>query len=199
AGSAGDAGRVALATKALQAALSDYGFADSAALLVLETGRGLEFTIACPPGDGEALVALRHDLMRRLACDVDAELIGQTRVLVRLSGFQRLAGILAGSAGSGPTLVVPIGGDDEGVTYRNIVAAGSVAVAGTQSERRQLLRSWVATLSTTCSPDELSFRAEAGAVRLLEPDSGLPHFASGDRESSISELAEELDETVQAR
>src|SRR5690606_32166560 len=40
-GSAGDAGRVALATRALQAALTDYGFADSAPLLVLETGRGL--------------------------------------------------------------------------------------------------------------------------------------------------------------
>src|SRR5690606_4455926 len=174
AGSAGDAGRVALATKALQAALSDYGFADSAPLLVLETGRGLEFTIACPPGDGEALEALRHDLMRRLACDVEAELIAQTRGLVKLSGVQRLAGMLAGGTGWGPSLVVPVGGDQEGVTYLNVAAAGSVVGTGTASERRQLLRSWLATLSTTCAPDELSFRAESGAARLLEPDPGLP-------------------------
>ena len=63
----GDAGRVALATAALGTALADLGFGGSLPLLVLEGGSGLQFTVACPPGDAGALLAARHDLERRSA------------------------------------------------------------------------------------------------------------------------------------
>ena len=162
----GDAGRVTLATRALARALADYGFGESQPLLVRESRRRLEFTVHCPLGDAAALVASRHDLERRLACEIEAEVIGATRVTLTLSGFQRLAGLLGEERdGAPPALVVPVGADEGGIVYLNLAAAGSVAVAGSESERRQLLRSWLATLTTTHAPQQLALRIDAAVDR----------------------------------
>src|SRR5690606_24370001 len=90
----GDAGRVVLASRALMVALSESGFAESRLTLVREASRYQDCHIECPPGDADALAALRYDLNRRLACGVDAEVVSQTEVRFRLSRFQRLAGLL---------------------------------------------------------------------------------------------------------
>ncbi len=195
---AGDAGRVSLATRALAAALADFGFAESIPLLVLESERRLEFTVACPPGDGEALTAASHELTRRLACEVAAEVAGSTRVTVTLTGFQRLAAMLGDDPGTPTPLVVPMGADARGILYLNLAAAGSVAISGQASQRRQLLRSWLATLSTVLGPDELVLRIESEAVRLLGEDATLPHLALADA-SDAADLAEELDELIESR
>lgn len=76
------------------------------------------FTLDCAPGDAEALLKSRYDLGRRLACAVDGELVGSTRVRLKLSRFQRLAGLLAddGTAAE-PLLLVPVGAADSGLYY----------------------------------------------------------------------------------
>lgn len=194
----GDAGRVSLATSALAAALADYGFAESAPLLVIESGRRLEFTVACPHGDAEALAGASHDLARRLACEVAAEVAGATRVTVTLSGFQRLAALLGSPSETQTPLVVPVGADARGIVYLNLAAAGSVAISGPASERRQLLRSWLATLSTVLGPDELVLRFETRAARLLGAGGEPPHVALA-AASDAADLAEELDELIESR
>ncbi len=115
-GGAGDAGRVTLATRAVARALADYGFARARPLLVHEAGSRLEFTVECPDGDAEALVGQRHDLERRLRCEIDAEVIGRTQAALTVDGFQRLAAMLdEGLGGGGPAaLVVPVGADETG-------------------------------------------------------------------------------------
>lgn len=198
----GDAGRVALATRALSSALADAGFATGVPLLVREAGRKLEFTVSCPGADAEELVALRHDLARRLACDVEAATLGSSRVVLTLSGFQRLAAMLtdeSGAPAAPAALMVPVGADADGVVYLNLAAAGSVAVAGAPGERRQLLRSWIATLSTISSPEEVSIRVESEAARLLAIDEALPHLAGSGVETDATDLADELDELIQSR
>ena len=194
----GDAGRVALATAALGTALADLGFGGSLPLLVLEGGSGLQFTVACPPGDAGALLAARHDLERRLGCDVEAAADGPTRVALTLRASGRPPGALAGAPDAPPALVVPVGANDAGVVYLNLAAAGSVTVAGTAGERRALLRSWVATLQTTRTPNELSFRVDADAARLLDADAGLLYFGAAGA-GGAADLAEELDEIIRSR
>ena len=194
----GDAGRVALATAALGTALADLGFAGSMPLLVLEGGSGLEFTVACPPGDAGALLAARHDLERRLGCDVEAAPEGSARVALTLPGSGRPPDALAGAPDAPPALVVPVGANDAGVVYLNLAAAGSVTVTGTAGERRALLRSWVATLQTTRTPNELSFRVDADAARLLDADAGLLYFGAAGA-GGAADLAEELDEIIGSR
>ena len=195
----GDAGRVALATGALGTALADLGFAGSMPLLVIEGGAGLEFTVACPPGDAGALLAARHDLERRLGCDVEAAPDGPTRVALTLPGSGRLPGALGEAPYASPALVVPVGANDAGVVYLNLAAAGTVTVTGTAGERRALLRSWVATLQTTCAPDELSFRVDSAAAGLLDVDAGLLYFGDAAGAHGAADLAEELDEIIQSR
>ena len=195
----GDAGRVALATGALATALADLGFADSMPLLVIEGGSGLEFTVACPPGDAGALLAARHDLERRLGCDVEAAAEGSTRVALTLRGSGRPPGVLGEAPYASPALVVPVGANDAGVVYLNLAAAGTVTVTGTAGERRALLRSWVATLQTTCSPDELSFRVDSAAAGLLDADAGLLYFGGAAGAPDAADLADELDEIIQSR
>ncbi len=195
----GDAGRVALATGALATALADLGFAGSMPLLVIEGGSGLEFTVACPPGDAGALLAARHDLERRLGCDVEAAAEGSTRVALTLCASGRPPGALAEAPYAAPALVVPVGANDAGVVYLNLAVAGSVTVTGTAGERRALLRSWVATLQTTCAPDELSFRVDAAAAGLLDADAGLLYFGGAAGAPDAADLADELDEIIQSR
>ena len=195
----GDAGRVALATAALGTALADLGFAGSMPLLVFEGGSGLQFTVACPPGDAGALLAARHDLERRLGCDVEAAADGPTRVALTLCASGRPPGALAEAPYAAPALVVPVGANDAGVVYLNLAVAGSVTVTGTAGERRALLRSWVATLQTTCAPDELSFRVDAAAAGLLDADAGLLYFGDAAGAHGAADLADELDEIIQTR
>ncbi len=194
----GDAGRVALATAALGTALADLGFAGSMPLLVLEGGSGLEFTVACPPGDAGALLAARHDLERRLGCDVEAAADGPTRVALTLGASGRPPDALGEAPYASPALVVPVGATDAGIVYLNLAAAGSVTVTGTAGERRALLRSWVATLQTTRTPNELSFRVDADAARLLDADAGLLYFGAAGA-GGAADLAEELDEIIRSR
>lgn len=194
----GDAGRVYLATRALAAALADLGFAESVPLLAVESERRLEFTVACSPGDGEALTAASHDLARRLACEVAVEVAGSTRVTITLTAFQRLAAMLGSEPGAPTPLVVPVGADARGILYLNLAAAGSVAISGEASERRRLLRSWLAAISTILGPDELVLRLETKAARLLGEDAALPHVPLADA-SDAQDLAEELDELIESR
>jgi DNA-binding SARP family transcriptional activator len=198
-GGPGDAGRVTLATRSLTRALADYGFGDSHALLVQEAGRRLAFTVQCPVGDAEALAGHRHDLERRLACEVEVDVIGTTRIVVTLSGFQRLAGLLADEfERAAPALIVPVGADDAGIVYLNVAAAGTVAVGGSEGERRQLLRSWLATLATTHAPQELALRVDAATARQLGDEAALPH-AGGVQPAATDELVAELEELVESR
>ncbi len=195
----GDAGRVMLATRALARALADYGFGESAPLKVRESRRRLEFTVRCPVGDAEALIAHRHDLERRLACDIEADVVGATRVALTLSGFQRLAGLLGDEAeGVAPALVVPVGANEGGIVYLNLAATGSVAVVGSDGERRQLLRSWLATVSSTHAPQELSVRLDAAVDQLLGEQESLPH-TGGATPADTPDIASELAEMIRSR
>ena len=196
----GDAGRVTLATRALARALADFGFNESRPLMVREFPRGrLEFTVQCPVGDGDALVEHRHDLERRLACNVEAEVVGSTRLLITLSGFRRIAAQLGDESDAAPpSLVVPVGGDDEGIVYLDLAAVGGVSVIGSESERRQLLRSWFATLATTHPPQELALRIDAEASSLLGDAVALPH-TGGAQPADADELAEELEALLVSR
>ena len=197
-GEPGDAGRVALATGALARLLAEGGFAGSAPLLVHESGRRLEFTVSCQAGDAEALAALADDIARRFRCELRAAPATPTRVLLTWSGARSQPGLLAGPLAAA-ALVVPVGATAEEIVYLNLAAAGSVTIAGTAAERRALLHSWLATLSTTCPPDQLSFRTDAETGRLLEADHGLPHFAGAAGEGDAADLADELDDLIQNR
>ena len=197
-GEPGDAARVALTTGALARLLTEGGFPGSLPLLVHESGRRLEFTVSCRAGDAEALAALADDIARRFRCGLRAVPVTPTRVLLTLSGPRRRPGLLAEPVAAA-ALVVPVGATGEEIVYLNLAAAGSVTIAGTAAERRALLHSWLATLSTTCSPDQLSFRADAETGRLLEADQGLPHFAGAAGEGDAADLADELDDLIQRR
>ena len=123
---------------------------------------------------------------------------GSARVALTLPGSGRPPGALAGAPDAPPALVVPVGANDAGVVYLNLAAAGSVTVTGTAGERRALLRSWVATLQTTRTPNELSFRVDADAARLLDADAGLLYFGAAGA-GGAADLAEELDEIIRSR
>ena len=192
----GDAGRVALAAGALETALSDIGFSGSLPLLVLERDAGLEVTVACPPGDAAALLAARHDLERRLDSGLEAAPAGPARVVLTLPGSGRLPAGLAPAPRPSPGLVVPVGASEAGVVYLNLAAAGAVAVAGEDGERRALLRSWLATLRSIRPPDRLSIRADSGAARLLRTDAALPDPGGA---PAAGDLADELDELIRSR
>ena len=132
---AGDVGKVVVATRALLRGLAELGFDDVHVVLVREAERFLEFTLDCAPGDAEAVVRARYDLGRRLACAVDGEVVGSTRVRLKLSRFQRLAGLLMDDdAVREPLLLVPVGAADNAVYYLNLAAAGSAMVVGSQHE-----------------------------------------------------------------
>ncbi|MDI6857198.1 MAG: LysM peptidoglycan-binding domain-containing protein [Dehalococcoidia bacterium] len=199
----GDAGKVILAARAVLRGLAEFGFDDLRLVLAREAERFLEFTLDCPPGDGEALLRTRYDLGRRLACAIDGELVGSTRVRLKLSRFQRLAGLLAddGTAAE-PLLLVPIGAADSGLYYLNLAAAGSVAVAGTEHETRQLLSAWLGTLAVVHGPEELALLPAGSAMTQLRELAALPHFAAGGEhlaQRSVQDLAVELEEAIVAR
>ena len=198
----GDVGRVVVAARALMHGLTELGFDDVRVVLVREAERFLDFTLDCAPGDAEAVMRARYDLGRRLACAVDGEVVGSTRIRLKLSRFQRLAGLLlSDDALREPLLLVPVGAADNGVHYLNLATAGTAMVVGSQHESRQLLSAWLATMAAICGPDELAFLPAGTVAAHLGELTRLPHFAvDGDsRERSVEELASELGEMIVAR
>ncbi len=201
--STGDAGRVILAARPLLRGLADFGFDDLRLVLAREAERFLEFTLDCAPGDAEAVLRSRYDLGRRLACAVDGELASSTRVRLKLSRFQRLAGLLVDDGTVAERLLLmPVGASERGLYYLNLAAAGSVAVAGAEHETRQLLSAWLATLAAVYGPEELAFLPAGRAVAQMRELAALPHFPHGGEdpfERSVDNVAAELEEAIVAR
>jgi two-component SAPR family response regulator/nucleoid-associated protein YgaU len=197
--STGDAGRVDLAARSLLLALRELGFEDARLLLVREREQFLDFTIDCAPGDGNALVGRRFDVGRRLACAADAEAVSPTRVQLKLSRFQRLAGMLLDrdSASSG-VLLLPVGATEDGIYYLNLTATGSVLLTGGEIETSQVISSWVSSLSTLHSPEQLSLMV--GGSGQDNVVGRIPRFAEGETDMrSIEQLAAELEEEIVSR
>jgi len=195
----GDAGRVVLAARAVAAALEAAGFARARLVLAHETARDLSFTIDCADIDGEALAASSVRLADLLECDVEAAVTGVRRVELTLTGTGASTMQQGAAAAAGRALMLPAGTDDAGrIVYVNLVGAGSLAIAGSEIERRQLLHAWLETLATTAGADELALRADAAVAAVLGDDLVLPHFggaASPDGEA----LFEELEDAIQSR
>ncbi len=148
-GGSGDAARVLATSTALMSALSELDFASTDIVLVRESDRYLEFTLDCPPGDAEALVASSYTVGRQLGCAVDGERLPSTAVRLKLSRMNQLAAaLLADAAGGDRPLLVPVGASDSGIYYLNLAAVGSVLVVGGRLEGRDLLTSWFTTLDS---------------------------------------------------
>ena len=195
----GDAGRVVLASRALLSALSEAGFADSRLMFIREAARYQDFFIECPPGDADALARGRHDLGRRLACGVEAEVESQTQVRLRLSRFQRLAGLLIEDSEAGALpLLVPIGGEDGGVYYLNLAAPGTAVVAGSPEQTNQLLSGWLQTLAATFRPEELNVLLDRSVEQQLGAQASLEIVQSTDARSS-GDLFDEIADMIVAR
>ncbi|MQA00407.1 MAG: LysM peptidoglycan-binding domain-containing protein [Dehalococcoidia bacterium] len=195
-GGLGDAGRVTMAARAVQVALADLGFGDVRPLFAIEEGERLEFALRCPPGDADALVGARHELGRRLACRVDAELIGSTRVTLCLQRFRRLAALLLESAPDPPPLLVPVGAGDEGIVYLDLGSSGTTTVVGDLFERRAILGDWLATLQTAHSPESVTVRCDTSMAAMLGEE---PQLAGGGTTLPTAELLAELEEIVLTR
>ena len=193
----GDAVRVTLAARSLSRALSDCGFGGARPLLVEESPRALAFTVECPVGDAGALMARRHDLERRLGCGVEMEESDKDGVRLTLVRPQIPPGPLAEQAGP-PALVVPVGADGSGVVYLDLAACGEVVLAGSGSERRRMLRSWVATLASTHAPQELALRMDAATAEQLGEGPAPPH-GGGAAAPATAELVPELGELLASR
>ncbi|HMS71561.1 MAG TPA: BTAD domain-containing putative transcriptional regulator [Baekduia sp.] len=145
----GDAARVLATSTALGSAMSELDFTDTEIVVVRESDRYLEFTLDCPPGDAEALLASRYALGRQLGCAVDGELLASTAVRLKLSRMNQLAAaMLADAVGGDRPLLVPVGASDSGIHYLNLAAVGSVLVVGGRLEGRDLLTSWFATIDS---------------------------------------------------
>lgn len=160
----GDAGRVLAMSRVLHQALSDSDFADTRMVLVRETDRFLEFTLDCPPGDANALVAARHILSREIGCSVDAIEVAPTQVRLKLSRFNRLASELFHEPEGSSLLIVPVGATDDGIYYLNLLAGGSALITGGRLESRDLISSWLATFASLYGSDEIGVVAEAASV-----------------------------------
>lgn len=180
----GDAARVLATSTALLTALSELDFAATDIVLVRESDRYLEFSLNCPPGDTEALVASSYTLGRQLGCAVDGELLAPTMVRLKLSRMNQLAvALLADIADGDRPLLVPVGASDSGIHYLNLAAVGSVLVAGGRLEGRDLLTSWFTTLDSlhpggtvTAVADEAAWGSLHDCMDLLPgpPDASSP-------------------------
>lgn len=199
--STGDAGRVDLAARSLLQALRELGFEDVRLLLVRESERLLDFTLDCAPGDADALVRSRFDIGRRLACAADAEGVSSTRVQLKLSRFQRLAGMLLDRAISPPVvLLVPVGAAQNGIHYLNLTAAGSVLLTGSPTETSQMTSSWVSSLGILHQQEQLAFlTAGWGQQNNGAPSPNLATVARDGGGRSIQQLAAELEEAIVSR
>ncbi|MDP2949751.1 MAG: LysM peptidoglycan-binding domain-containing protein [Chloroflexota bacterium] len=199
----GDAGRVILAAQSLLEALAELRFDDPRVVTCRESKRTLEFTLDCAPGEAQAVARSRHVVGRRLACAIDGAAESSTRVRLRLSRFQRLAGLLVGDGqATDALLLVPVGANSEGVHYLNLAAVGSVLVVGSEHEAYALVSAWLATLAAAYPPQRLAFLPNGEATLRLGDLASLPHVRMVSEESrsrSLDEVAAELEETIIAR
>lgn len=196
----GDAGRVVLTTRAVATALRDAGPTGARIVRVHESPGDLIVALECLAGDAELIASHSDTLASRLSCEITAQILGATRVELRLTNAGKAAMALGDRADTGAALPVPVGADDGGaVVYLDLAGAGSVAVGGSDAERRQLLHDWLAMLSATAGADELAFRADALAAQLLGSDLSLPHFGGAEPDSAPEELVEEIEDLIQSR
>jgi DNA-binding SARP family transcriptional activator len=192
----GDAGKVVLATRSLLSGLAELGFDDLRLLTAREMERYIEFLVECGPGDAEAVVRMRYDLGRRLACRVDGEVEDATHVIMKLSSFQRLAGLLAGGT-TDELLLVPVGAGN-GVYYLNLAAVGSVLLAGDPHDTGQVASAWTATLSATHRSDELAILVGSNVGgEMAEFEGSAPTEDAG--QWPVEQLATELGDALVAR
>lgn len=197
---AGDASRVDLATRSLLVALRELQYDNARVLLIRESERQLEFAVDCAPGDADALAGSRFAIGRRLACVVAADIVSPTRVLLKLSRFHRLAGMMIdrGLAGGSEPLLVPVGASDGSILYLNLAAGGSVLLVGPIAETSRLVTAWLTSLRTLHQPDDLGF--VKGGASLPEGLSALQADESTEPEArSIAGLAADLEEVIVQR
>lgn len=188
----GNAGQVVLAVRSLMAAIADAGFTDSRALLVREAAKYQDCYIECPPGDADALEGQRFDLARRLACGVDIEVLSQVQVRVRLSRFNRLAGLLLDEGVVSSTLLVPVGGEDGSLYYLNLAAAGTTLVSGAEEETSQLVGGWIETLASTCRANELSLIVSEAVRSNGASDDSILHVSEGTSPEAVVDEVEDI-------
>ncbi|GMU40129.1 MAG: hypothetical protein AMXMBFR23_09950 [Chloroflexota bacterium] len=195
----GDAGRVVLMARAVAEALEAAGFARARLVLAHEAARELSFTIDCADVNVESLAASSARLAGRLECAVEAAVTGARQVELTLTGAGASAMQQGAAAAAGRALMLPVGTDVAGrIVYVNLAGAGSVAITGSEIERRQLLHAWLETLATSAGADELALRADAAVAAVLGDDLDLPHF--GGAESPDGEaLFEEIEDAIQSR
>ncbi len=193
----GDAGRVLAMSRVLQQALSDSDFADTRMVLVRETDRFLEFTLDCPPGDANALVAARHILSREVGCSVDAIEVAPTQVRLKLSRFNRLASELFQDSEGSSLLIVPVGATDDGVYYLNLLTCGSALITGGRLESRDLVSSWLATFVSLYGSDEIGVVAEEASVTHIgDALSSLVGADGHEPVASLPDLARQLESAL---
>jgi nucleoid-associated protein YgaU/DNA-binding SARP family transcriptional activator len=201
--SRGDAGRVILAAQSLLEALAELGFDDPRVVTCRESKRALEFVLDCAPGEAQAVARSRHMVGRRLACAIDGEAQNSTRVRLRLSRFQRLAGLLVSDGrATDALLLVPVGANGDGVHYLNLGAVGSVLIVGSEHEAYAVVSAWLATLAAAYPPQCLAFLPNGEAIHKLGGLASLPHMRMADEHlpsRSLGGLAGELEETIIAR
>jgi DNA-binding SARP family transcriptional activator len=199
----GDVGKVIVASRALLQGLAEFGFDDLSLILVKESERFLEFTLQCAPGDADAAVRSRHDLGRRLACAIDGEVVSETRIRLKLSRFQRLAGLWMSERASWlRLLLVPAGATDRSVYYLNLGGIGSALLVGRAPDCRKLVSTWVATLAASYPPEEVALLTAGTAASELGNPIALSDLSTrqeAGRERSLEQLASELEETIISR
>jgi DNA-binding SARP family transcriptional activator len=199
----GDAGRVILAAQSLLEALAELGFEDPRVVTCRESKRALEFMLDCAPGEAQAVARSRHMVGRRLACSIDGAAENSTRVRLRLSRFQRLAGLLVSDGrATDALLLVPVGANGDGVHYLNLGAVGSVLIVGSEHEAYAVVSAWLATLAAAYPPQCLAFLTNGEAIHKLGGLASLPHMRMADEHlpsRSLGGLAGELEETIIAR
>ncbi|MGE3857732.1 MAG: BTAD domain-containing putative transcriptional regulator [Dehalococcoidia bacterium] len=195
----GDAGRVVLMARAVVEALEAAGFGRARLVLAHEAARELSFTIDCTDIDGEAFAATSDQLAGRLGCAIETTVIGARQVELMLTGTGTPAIQQGAAAAAGRALMLPVGTDDAGrIVYVNLAGAGSMAIAGSEIEHRQLLHAWLETLATTAGADELALRADASVAALVGDDIDLPHFGGAENPDSGA-LFEEMEDAIQSR
>lgn len=159
-GRRGDAGRVLAMTAALASGLEELDFGESRILLARETEHYVEFTVRCPHGDEDALLAARHDLGRVLGCAFNGSLAEPGVVRLKLSRMSHLAMAIFAEKREHQPLLLPVGAADDGIYYLSLNAAGSVLLTGDRLETRELATSWLTTLATLYETADIAVVAD---------------------------------------
>jgi two-component SAPR family response regulator len=166
-GRQGDAGRVLAMTAALTSGLEELEFGESQILLARETEHYVEFTVRCPHGDEDALVAARHELGRVLGCAFNGAVIGPGVVHLKLSRMSHLATAIFADYREHHSLLLPVGAADDGIYYLCLSAVGSILATGDRLETRELGTSWLTTLQTLYEDTDLTVVADDSAQEHL--------------------------------